>query len=60
VALLKDTPFHKLLAASTVVGLVLVWTMQWLGFGMLATGVVGLGGAIVVYVVGGMIFLPDQ
>lgn len=57
---MKDTPFHKLLAASTVVGLVLVWTMQGLGFGMLATGVVGLGVAIVVYVVGGVVFLSDQ
>jgi hypothetical protein len=55
----KDTPFHKLLAAATVVGLLLVWTMQWFGFGMIATGVVGFGGAIAAYVVGGLIFLPD-
>ncbi len=56
----KDTPFHKLLAASTIVGLVLVWAMQWFGFGMLATSVVGFGGAVAIYVVGGIIFLPDQ
>jgi len=57
---MKDTPFHKLLAAATLTGLAMVYAMQWFGFGMLVTGVVGFGGAIAIYIIGGIIFLPDR
>ena len=55
----KDGPFAKVLAAATVIGVAVVYLMQWFGYGTLAVGIAAFGAAIAVYVIGGILFFPD-